>query len=500
MSLQAAIVPARKPSGLRLLLVCRESAVVGPLWAAGESCGWELESASSGWGAIERVQAGITPDLLLLDVAPNDSDGLHFLRWLRRLRPELPILALCHSDDPFTQQEALRLGARECLSKPLREKELEEAIYRQVVRQSAGDAVTDLELTGTDIKEIEGNRFFVAASHAMRKLRAQLGLLAEIDAPVLILGEKGSGKETAARLLHQLSVRSGFKFAKVNCAALPSDLLDQELFGFERGDAGPLQAKRGLLELCDKGTILLDEIGEMPLSLQSKLMQVMQGRRFPRPGSGASVGVDVRILASSAEALESAVADNKLREDLYHRLSTYTVRVPSMRERREELPLLLHQFMQSLARQYALAPRPLSPAVLEVCQAHHWPGNLRELESFVKRLLLAAGPQPGSITEEPQSIAARVTPLTREQTSVLGHFDAERNSSRLESLKSLVQTVKLEAERNAIASALEQTGWNRKAAARLLKVSYRTLLYKIEQYRMRAPGAGRPGGFDRIET
>jgi len=494
MSLQAAVVPARKSAALRVLVVCRESAVVALLWAAGESSGWELESASSGWSAIERLQTGVTPHLLLLDLAQGDEDGLHFLRWLRRLRPELPIFALCRSDDPFTAEEALRLGAQHCLTKPLREKELQKLIHRHVRNQFAARTVADLEAMSTDVEEMGAGRIFVAASPVMRNLRAQLKLLAETDTPVLVLGEKGSGKETTARLLHQLSVRSGSTFAKVNCAALPSDLLDHELFGYGDRDEESSESKRGLLEICDKGTILLDEIGEMPFSLQAKLMQVIQTKRFTRAGSEVSVAVDVRIIASSVNGLDSAITDNKLREDLYYHLIKYTVRVPSLRERREELPLLLHQFMQVLAKQYALTPRPLSPAVLEACQSHHWPGNLRELEDFVKRLLMASSRQPHGNPEHTDNAATPHSSSASGRMSVLTSPSADGTEPRLESLKSLVQTVKLEAERNAIAVALEKTGWNRTAAARLLKVSYRTLLYKIEQYQMRAPdSAATPG-------
>jgi len=477
---------------LRLLVVSRESAVLGPLWAVGESNRWQLESATSGWGAMERVQSGITPDLLILDVPRADKDGLHFLRWLRRLRPELPILVLCEREDSATQQEAVRLGARDYILKPLMSQVLENAI-RQQLTSAAGDEA--LEITSDDVAQVGADGFFIAASPVMRKLRAQVELLAEADSPVLILGETGSGKETTARLMHQLSVRSGFRFAKVNCAALPSDLLELELFGSGRNGAATSHIKPGKLELCEKGTILLDEITEMPISLQSRLLQVLQTRRFARPGGGGAVSVDVRILASSTTSLESAIAESKLREDLCYRLSAYTVRVPPLRERREEIGLLLHHFMRYLARQYALAPRSFSPAVLEACQSHRWPGNLRELENFVKRFLLAAGKElPFAADAEPQRPAGRgpAQPAHREAAAQARETDIPVSGS--DSLKSLVQTVKLEAEKNAIAAALERTGWNRKAAARLLKVSYRTLLYKIEQYQMKSDSSLLTGG------
>ena len=204
-----------------------------------------------------------------------------------------------------------------------------------------------------------------------------------------ILGENGSGKDTAARLIHKLSVRSGFKFLKVNCAALPGDLLETELFGYERSDStGSVRSKPGKLELCEKGTVLLDEITEMPTSVQSKLLQVLQNKQFFRPGSGATVEVDVRILAATSANIERALSEKKLREDLYYRLSAFTVQAPPLRQRKDELPLLLRHFMHHLAKHYGLPPRTFSPAVLDACHAYSWPGNLRELEEFVKRYLV----------------------------------------------------------------------------------------------------------------
>ena len=486
------LVSDNRAAVVRLLVVSRESAVLGPLWTIAESNRWQVESATNGWGAMERVQSGITPDLLILDVPASDKDGLHFLRWLRRLRPELPILVLHDQEDAPTQQEAIRLGARDYIAKPVQTQVLENAVNRQLSKPAEGEQA---EITSDDVAQVD-NWFFVAASPVMRKLRAQVELLAETESPVLIVGETGSGKETIARLMHRLSVRSGFGFAKVNCAALPSDLLEIELFGSDRNGTGSYHVKPGKLELCEKGTIFLDEIAEMPMNLQYKLLQVLQSKGFGKPGSGTMVSVDVRILAANPTGLESAVSDNKLREDLCYRLSTYTVHVPPLRERREELSLLLHYFMRHLAKQYALSPRTFSPAVLEACQSHRWPGNLRELESFVKRFLLATGNDLAFGNESGEQQASENAGLSEgKDQSASWASGLQIGTAGSDSLKSLVQTVKLEAEKNAIAAALEKTGWNRKAAARLLKVSYRSLLYKIDQYQMKAPDTPLvPGG------
>ena len=472
----------------RLLVVSRESSLLRALWSMGESNYWQLESAASAWEAMERVQSGVTPDLLLLDLPHGDADGLHILRWLRRLRPGLPIILIGHPDDVGKKQEAMRLGARDCLVRPLDDRQLEMVIRRHLF--TACEAI-ETDITSEDVELVSNDTFFVGVSPIMRKLRAQAALLAEANVPVLILGEGGSGKETTARLVHKLSVRSGFEFAKVNCAALPSDLLESELFGYERnGTAAPARTKSGKLELCEKGTILLDEITEMPMGLQANLLQVLQNKRFVRPGTSASVEVDVRVLAASTTSIEHAISENRLREDVYYCLSAYTIHVPSLRERREEVPLLLRHFMHQLAKHYGLSPRIFSPAVLEACQEYSWPGNLLELENFVKRYLMLGDKQLAfdknrSEPEEVTRNAALPAPRSLNQPAPLP----------IDSLRSLVQRVKLEAERNAIAAALERTGWNRKAAARLLKVSYRTLLYKIEQYQMRSSDSSLfPGG------
>jgi two-component system response regulator AtoC len=468
---------------VRLLVVSKEPTVVRSLCSIGEVNSWQVETVGSGWEAMEYVQAGVMPDLLLLDLPRGDADSLHILRWLRRLRPNLPIILLCYPDDAGRKNEAIRLGAQDYLVRPVNDEQLEKVIRVQL--SSRNDSF-DMDLASEDIEQVSDDAFFVGASPIMRKLRAQAELLAQANVPVLILGENGSGKDTAARLIHKLSVRSGFKFLKVNCAALPGDLLETELFGYERSDSGVVRSKPGKIELCEQGTILLDEITEMPTSVQSKLLQVLQNKQFFRPGSGTPVNVDVRILAASSANIERALSEMKLREDLYYRLSAFTVQAPPLRQRKDEIPLLLRHFMHHLAKHYSMTPRTFSPAVLEACHSYSWPGNLRELEGFVKRYLVSGDKEQASGTQKVEDAFDYDGPTTRNSQVDMAVLDGNGNgeTSGVNSLKSLVQSVRFEAERNAISTALEKTGWNRKAAARLLKVSYRTLLYKIEQYHM----------------
>lgn len=470
---------------IRLLVVSREPAVLRLLGHLEESNSWHLETAASGWDAMERLQSGTTSQLLVLDLPRGDADGLHFLRWLRRLRPGLPVILLCHTDDAARGKEATCRGAGELIVKPFEADKLEYSIRRQLGSPRSGDwdiARKNIEALGQDI-------FFVSASLIMQKLRAQAALLAKTDVPVLIAGETGSGKCTVASLIHQLSVRSGFKLLRVNCAEMPEAVLEVELFGAS-GVSSPRRTSLGQFAAGEKGTIFLEEITEMPAALQSRLLQVLQEQEAHTPVGTDAVPPDVRILAASSANLDRALAEKQLREDLYYRLSAFTVHVPPLRQRKDEIPILLSYFMHKLAKHYSLPARGFSSAVLDACQRYSWPGNLKELEAFVKRYLVAGeqelapaetasnaagGNRVDSALLRPQRVAS--TPL---EGSGLG------KNSRPESLKSLIQGIKSEAERNAIGVALTKTGWNRKAAARLLRVSYRTLLYKIEQYHMRA--------------
>jgi len=471
----------------RILIVSREASALNLLSGIGKANGWQLETASSGWEALERVQAGTAPDAIILDVAQDEGDGLHTLRWLRRVRPDTHVLLLSHSGNAEQKMEAMRLGAEEYLVRPVREQQLEAAIRRSLSHEGNSDA-------GEEIEQIADDQFFVAAGVAMRKLRAQLELLAQVSEPLLIVGENGTGKELAARLVHRLSVRSGSRFFKLNCAALPGDVLENELFGY-RALPGNGWSRLSKFELCQRGTLFLDEITEMPASLQLKLLTVLQDGHFIKTDGQSRVEMDVRILAAASGNLEQAMAEGKLREDLYYRLSAFTVHVPPLRERKEELPLLLGHFMNQLAKRYGLPARMFSPSMLAACQRYDWPGNLRELEQFVKRHLLmgedgVAPEQDGTAAEDLRQLPGKGIPGT----------DASPHESAPPGLKSLLQSVKGETERNAISTALEQTRWNRKAAARLLKVSYRTLLYKIQQYHMSPPDYIPPVGTGLIKN
>ncbi|MGD1078775.1 MAG: sigma-54 dependent transcriptional regulator [Candidatus Sulfotelmatobacter sp.] len=475
---------------IRLLAVGSEISVLRLLGTTAQSNMWQLETAASGWDAMERVQSGAAPHLLLLDIPHADSEGLHLLLWLRRLSPDLPIVVLCDPGDRNSQKEAVRMGARDVLVRPVNKEQLESLISRNL-GTSNDDAA---EMASEDIESLGEDEFFLSVSPVMQKVRMQAELLAQTDVPVLILGEHGSGKGTVARLIHKLSVHSGFKFLRVNCSEMPGDLLEIELFGRRNGSSNGSSAavgrsSLGKLEIGEKGTLLLDEITAMPLALQSRLLQVLQDKRFARPGEEKPVEVGVRILAASSDKLDRALAEKRLQEGLYYRLSAFTIHVPALRQRKDEINALLRYSMHKVARYYGLPPREFAPSALQACLNHSWPGNLEELETFVKRYLVAgdkelpvSGSEPG-VGSDGHGLHGRThsLPATPPEAVTSG-----ATLSAPGSLKSLIQGIKWEAEKGAIAAALEKTGWNRKAAARLLGVSYRTMLYKIDQYHMSA--------------
>ena len=332
--------------------------------------------------------------------------------------------------------------------------------------------------------------FFVAASPTMRKLRAQAELLAQLSAPVLILGENGSGKELAARLIHKLSVRSGFRFLKLNCATLPGRRAGER--DSSEASNGSGRSKPGKLELCQRGTLFLDEITEMPMALQTKLLHVFATGILSRAGSELELRWMFASWPPPRSISNKPLPTGSCGKILYYRLSAFTVHVPALRQRKEEIPLLLAHFMNRLARRYSLPARIFSAAALDACQHHCWPGNLSELEKFVKRYLVMGDGELGlnaARSRQRHGFWNSYLPQNHEESRTDSWWKRQKRNRAIAGLKSLVQSVKGETERNAIAAALDQAGWNRKAAARLLKVSYRTLLYKIEQYRMSPPAA-----------
>jgi len=459
-----------------ILVVDDEPSMLRYLQTLLEVDSYDVTAVQSGIEAVKRLQNGHAPDLVLLDLLMPGLDGLQTLEQMRQARPNLRVVMLSCVTDTRKVAQAIKLGAQDYLTKPFQKAELD-AVLNHCLGDRMGPGGAE-DAVG-EVEELSDDQFFVAASPAMRKIRAQVAQVAGVDVPVLMLGESGTGKEVVARLIHKLSPRSDRTLLKVNCAALPADLLESELFGYEPGAfTGATRSKPGKFELCDKGTILLDEIGEMAPALQAKLLHVLQDQQFSRLGSRSMVKVDVRILAATNINIDEAISSKKFREDLYYRLNAFTIVLPPLRERKEEIPLLLRHFIGLFATRYARAPLPVSPALVETCLNYRWPGNLRELENFVKRYLILG--DEALVLSELE--AKREGRPSFDETAP--EPETPKDHEKSSDLKSLVRSSKDEVECEAISRTLKQTKWNRKEAARLLNISYKALLYKIRQYNL----------------
>jgi DNA-binding NtrC family response regulator len=425
---------------------------------------------------LRSLRESPEPGLLLMDWhIGGDFTGetaLRLLTELRASRPSLPIILLACTAELKEVVAATRMGATDVILKPFRKSDIDQAVLEHFKPEAEAPADDEDEIKEIPLDE---NTSFVRASKRMKEIESQCRLVARADIPVLILGESGTGKEVATLFIHKMSSRSERSFMKVNCAAMPADLLESELFGYEPGAfTGAVKAKPGKFEICNNGTIFLDEIGEMPAVLQAKLLQVLQDGSFSRLGSRSSVKVDVRVIAATNIDIKAAIAQKTFREDLYYRLNGFTLKMPPLRERTEEIPILARHFMRKVAAKYERAPLPISPVLMQALSRHPWPGNLRELENTIKRYLILADEQ--TIIDE----------LAPQQSAESPTADGEETGGN-GSLKHLVRNLKGGAESAAIARTLEGTGWNRKAAASELQISYKALLYKIKQYNLVPP-------------
>jgi len=440
-----------------------------------------LESLGCGVDALERLNAeeaysaALHADLLLMDTTLLGIDMISLLPKLRQARPELSVVLLLPANNQTGFLAAAREGVYDVLPKPFLKHQLEAILRRVEDRVSSAEARS---AASTIIREDLGNgTFFLAATPAMKKIYDQAAAIAHADIPVLITGESGVGKEVVARLIHRLSRRSHEEWLKINCAALPVDLLESELFGYEAGAfTGAMKSKPGKFEMCDKGTLLLDEIGEMSPQLQAKLLHVLQDGTFSRLGGRGEKQTSARILAATNIDIQKALLEKTFREDLYYRLSTFVLHIPPLRERREEIPYVLSQMSEQLAIAHGLEPVSFSPRMIAACVAYHWPGNLRELGNFVKRYLV--------IREESSALADLESKMPEYSTPPMASAVTATSSP---DLKSMVRGLKDQAEMQAIRETLAETKWNRRIAATRLNISYKALLYKIRQYNLSAP-------------
>jgi two-component system response regulator AtoC len=321
--------------------------------------------------------------------------------------------------------------------------------------------------------------YFVSSDPEMLRLQTRIDKISRFDIPVLILGETGTGKEVVARHIHDLSPRARAPFRKVNCAALPEALLESELFGYERGAfTGALRTKPGQFEMCDGGIIFLDEIGEMPPVLQAKLLHVLQDKSFSRLGGHDVINVDVRVIAATNVDIGEAIRSQRLREDLYYRLNAFTIPLPPLRDRCDDIPDMLEHFARQFASQYDCPMPTLFRELVDACAKYHWPGNIRELRGFVQRLIIQRDQEQALRELESHLPLKPIGNNEPEETTEARHEPKAAGRD----LKALGRERKCAAEKAVIARILQETHYNRKVTARRLQISYKALFYKIHQY------------------
>ena len=432
--------------------------------------GYDVDTAEDGRRALALLEGGAAPDVVILDVMMPGLDGIETLRRVRELEPETPVVMLSVVGKASTIVEAMRLGASDYLNKPFEEDELEatldQVLERRDLERERERLAGEMDLSPDGI---------VWASPPMRRIRELLEQVADTDVTLLIHGESGVGKEIIARSAHELSPRSRRPFVKVNCAALPEDLLESELFGYEKGAfTGAAHRKQGKFELANKGTIFLDEIGEMSPGLQAKLLQVLQDSEFTRLGGNREVKVDVRVVCATNRKLDEMVRDGSFREDLFFRLNVVAVAIPPLRERREEVPALIDTFLSRFSARYRKPHARLSDRLLRALERYSFPGNVRELENMIKRVVVLESED--SILDE---VRRSDRPGGRGVSNLLELIEEIERTAGDVPLREVGRRVAQVAERETIGRVLEHTNWNRKQAAAILGVSYKTLLQKI---------------------
>jgi two-component system response regulator AtoC len=460
-----------------------------------ERRGWSGIAMPSAEAALERFRDE-RPAVVLLDVVlPGGMDGLAALAELRRLDRDVPVIVISGHGRTATVVQAMKLGASDFVSKPFNDGELDQPLI-QALRQRQFSR--DRAQLRQELKTGPQASLLCAAAPRMAEVCDLIDRVAETDVTVLIRGESGTGKELVARAVHTRSQRGDKPFVKVNCAALPTELLESELFGFEKGAfTGAIHHKPGKFEFANHGTMFLDEIGDMSPALQAKLLQVLQDGEFSRLGSKQDVRVDVRLIAATNSDLERAVAEGTFREDLFFRLNVVCIQIPPLRERREEIPILINHFLKKYSVQYNRPLIELSQPIVQLMLEYDWPGNVRELENLMKRAVVLGGEDAiqkdlqhaVSAARRPSSTPAErrvapVAPLPAVPAVVappvppLPTLDV--GAGRY-SLKDISRQAAREAERDLILRMLQQTRWNRKETAEMLGISYKALLYKIKE-------------------
>jgi two-component system nitrogen regulation response regulator GlnG len=450
----------------------------------------EVAAASSGEEGLKLIPK-LKPDLVLMDIRLGGMSGLETLRRMRQMDSKLLVILMTAYGTTQTAIEAMKLGAYDYLLKPFDVPKLKAIVI------NALKAARDMKQVVSYQPLLESEDFelgMVGRSEAMQQVFKLIGQLAASDATALITGETGTGKELAARAIYHHSARSGQPFLAVNCAAIPEQLLESELFGHEKGAFTGATAQRiGRFEQCNRGTIFLDEVGDMSPATQTKILRVLQSGTFERVGGNSPIQVAVRIIAATNKPLEQAVAARQFREDLFYRLNVVRVHIPPLRARPEDIRLLVNYFLKRFSRAAHCQPKSIAPDVVKALERYHWPGNVRELENVIQRALVVSG--GGVILSEdlPPEVLGQQGAVPRPREATARAAAGDRKEADMAALaRQLFQLARRDpnleiipaVERELVIQALKETGNNQVRAARLLGITRATLRKRIEKFRI----------------
>jgi two-component system nitrogen regulation response regulator NtrX len=429
-----------------------------------EDEGYQVITAASGVEALEKVRDDL-PDLVLLDIWMPGMDGLETLGRIKSLLPHLTVIMISGHGTIETAVKATKLGAFDFIEKPL-------SLDKVLISVTNALRMKDLYVENEELKRVAGNEHeLVGVTPEISALREQIMRVAPTNASVLINGANGTGKELVARSIHYYSSRHEKSFVAINCAAIPEELIESELFGHEKGAfTGALAQKKGKFDLADGGTFFLDEIGDMSLRTQAKVLRILQERCFERVGGTRLVTVDVRIIAATNKNLDEEIRQGRFREDLYYRLNVVPFRVPSLRDRAEDIPMLVQHFIDQFYRKEGREPKVFAPEALEALKQYHWPGNVRELKNIIERILIMSSGRTVTCDDIPDVHG--------------GHIDSLPAVASLEGALALstLREAREEFEREFITQKLEENDWNISRTAEIIELERSNLHRKIKGY------------------
>ena len=449
----------------RILAIDDEPAMTEWLKVLLEHNGFEVKTALIGTRG-EEIFKTWRPDAVITDMLLPDVDGIELVRKFKQLDPEAEVIIITGQGNIPRSVEAVKAGAFDFLEKPVDAERLLDKLEKAIKQKTLVDENEQLKARLQDRYKFQN---VIGKSKKMQELFDLIESVAASEANILIQGENGTGKELIANAIHYNSKRSKGPFIKINCAAIPKDLIESELFGYKKGAfTGATMDKEGLFEMAEGGSLLLDEIGEMPPYLQTKLLRVLQEREYRPIGSDRIVHVDFRLICATNIDLDTALREGKLREDLYFRINTITLRVPPLRERTEDIPLLCDYFLDKFRQRYQKNVKTLAPSVYHLLIRNRWPGNVRELENAIERAVLVAKGTEITVADLPESI--------REESTASTDFVIPPHRTLAE------------IEKMAILQTLQRTNWNKQEAAQILGLYRPTLYSKMKKHEIRDAG------------